>query len=108
MSDDQGDDQNEAAAFRAVLRGLPVPHAGDLPVFDPDTAPDTPLPLFRRWLREAAEAGEPGPHTMTLATADADRRPSQRTVILHDADEHGWHFGTHRTSRKGRELAQNP
>ncbi|MEU9966549.1 pyridoxine/pyridoxamine 5'-phosphate oxidase [Streptomyces malaysiensis] len=102
------DDQDEAEAFRALLRGLRVPHAGDLPVFDPDTAPDAPLPLFRRWLREAAESGEPGPHTMTLATAGADGRPSQRTVMLHDADERGWHFGTHRTSRKGRELTENP
>ncbi|GAA1130528.1 MULTISPECIES: pyridoxine/pyridoxamine 5'-phosphate oxidase [Streptomyces violaceusniger group] len=102
------DDQDEAQAFRALLRGLRVPHAGELPVFDPSTAPDAPLPLFRRWLREAAEAGEPGPHTMSLATVGADCRPSQRTVMLHDADERGWHFGTHRTSRKGRELAERP
>ncbi|MCC3770571.1 pyridoxal 5'-phosphate synthase, partial [Streptomyces sp. UNOC14_S4] len=34
--------------------------------------------------------------------------PSVRTVMLHDADEHGWHFATHRTSRKGRELAVRP
>ncbi|MFJ1994847.1 pyridoxine/pyridoxamine 5'-phosphate oxidase [Streptomyces asiaticus] len=102
------DDQDEAEAFRALLGGLRVPHAGELPVFDPATAPDAPLPLFRRWLREAAEAGEPGPHTMSLATVGADCRPSQRTVMLHDADERGWHFGTHRTSRKGRELAERP
>ncbi|GAA1186178.1 pyridoxine/pyridoxamine 5'-phosphate oxidase [Streptomyces rhizosphaericus] len=107
MSDDQ-DDQDEAEAFRALLRGLRVPHAGELPVFDPATAPDAPLSLFRRWLREAAKAGEPGPHTMSLATVSADCRPSQRTVMLHDADERGWHFGTHRTSRKGRELAERP
>ncbi|MET7900225.1 pyridoxal 5'-phosphate synthase [Streptomyces sp. NPDC005336] len=100
------DDEDEA--FRRLLRGLRVPHAGELPVFDPATAPDAPLPLFRQWLREAVEAGEPGPHTMMLATADADCRPSQRTVMLHDADERGWHFGTHRTSRKGRELAERP
>jgi pyridoxamine 5'-phosphate oxidase len=45
---------------------------------------------------------------MSLATADPDGRPSVRTVMLHDADEEGWHFGTHSTSRKGRELAARP
>ncbi|NUP44621.1 MAG: pyridoxal 5'-phosphate synthase [Streptomyces sp.] len=108
-----GGTDNEAAEeaaeeFRALLRGLPVRDGGELPAFDPATAPEEPLPLFRRWLREAAEAGVPGPHTMTLATADADGRPSLRTVMLHDADDRGWHFGTHRTSRKGRELAAHP
>ena len=97
-----------AETFRALLRGLRVRHGGELPVFDPEQAPDEPLPLFRLWLREAAEAGEPGPHTMMLATPDADGRPSLRALTLHDADERGWHFGTHRTSRKGRELAACP
>ncbi|MET7932640.1 pyridoxal 5'-phosphate synthase [Streptomyces sp. NPDC005322] len=100
------DDKNEA--FRRLLRSQRVPHAGELPVFDPAMAPDAPLPLFRQWFREAVESEEPGPHTMMLATAGADCRPSQRTVMLHDADERGWHFGTHRTSRKGRELAERP
>jgi len=104
MSDAHDDDE----AFRELLRGLRVPHADELPVFDPAQAPDAPLPLFRRWLREAAEGGEPGPHTMMLATAGADGRPSLRTVMLHGADADGWHFGTHRTSRKGRELAEHP
>ncbi|MFE7117336.1 pyridoxal 5'-phosphate synthase [Streptomyces sp. NPDC057654] len=81
---------------------------GELPPFDPATAPAAPLPLFQRWLREAAEAGEPEPHTMTLATADAAGSPSVRIVMLHDADERGWHFGSHRTSRKGRDLAARP
>lgn len=97
----------EGRAFRELLRGLRVwDHA--LPSFDPSGAPDAPLPLFRQWLRHAAEAGAPEPHTMTLATADAAGAPSVRTLMLHDADERGWHFGTHRDSRKGRELAVRP
>ncbi|MFK4182677.1 pyridoxal 5'-phosphate synthase [Streptomyces sparsogenes] len=103
-----GSDDKAAEEFRALLRGLRVRESGALPALDPAAAPDEPLPLFRRWLREAAEAGVPGPHTMMLATADAEGRPSVRTVMLHDADEQGWHFGTHRTSRKGRELAARP
>ncbi|WFB07863.1 pyridoxal 5'-phosphate synthase [Streptomyces sp. LX-29] len=102
-----GDEDEEGRAFRQLLHSLRA-GAGELPGFVPEEAPVEPLPLFRRWLREAAEAGAPEPHTMTLATADADGRPSLRTVMLHDADERGWHFGSHRTSRKGRELAHRP
>ncbi|MFD8547644.1 pyridoxal 5'-phosphate synthase [Streptomyces sp. NPDC059649] len=94
-------------AFRQLLRGLRVWDV-ELPSFDPEAAPAEPLPLFRQWLREAAEAGQPEPHTMALATADAAGNPSVRTVMLHDADERGWHFGSHRGSRKGRELAARP
>ncbi len=94
-------------AFRELLRGLRVWDC-ELPAFDPAGAPAEPLALFRQWLREAAEAGQPEPHTMTLATADATGAPSVRTLMLHDADERGWHFASHRGSRKGRELAARP
>ncbi|MFI7099904.1 pyridoxal 5'-phosphate synthase [Streptomyces sp. NPDC050161] len=109
MADHRADDQEtaESHAFRALLRGLRV-WDHELPAFDVSRAPDAPLPLFRQWLREAAEAGQPEPHTMALATADAAGNPSVRTVMLHDADERGWHFGSHRGSRKGRELAVRP
>ncbi|MCM2579009.1 pyridoxine/pyridoxamine 5'-phosphate oxidase [Streptomyces meridianus] len=93
--------------FRSTLRGLRVWDV-ELPGFDPDAAPADPLPLFRRWLCEAADAGQPEPHVMSLATADADGRPDARIVVLHDADEHGWHFGSHAGSRKGRQLADRP
>ncbi|GHF09528.1 pyridoxine/pyridoxamine 5'-phosphate oxidase [Streptomyces morookaense] len=102
----QGQDERQDA-FRRLLRSLPVWDT-ELPHFDPATAPDDPLPLFQQWLSEAARAGSIEPHTMSLATADASGRPSVRTVMLHDADERGWHFATHRTSRKGRELAARP
>ncbi|MFJ6697247.1 pyridoxal 5'-phosphate synthase [Streptomyces sp. NPDC091272] len=98
----------EARDFRSLLHSLRVWDGVELPALDPAAAPADPLPLFRSWLREAAEAGQPEPHTMSLATADADGRPSVRTLMLHDADAAGWHFGTHSTSRKGRELAARP
>ncbi|MFI5807201.1 pyridoxal 5'-phosphate synthase [Streptomyces sp. NPDC051561] len=94
--------------FRTLLHSLRVWDGIALPAFDAESAPDSPLPLFRDWLREAAAAGQAEPHTMSLATADTEGRPSVRTVMLHDADETGWHFGTHSTSRKGRELAARP
>ncbi|MFE7352569.1 pyridoxal 5'-phosphate synthase [Streptomyces sp. NPDC057543] len=80
----------------------------DLPVFVPATAPPAPLPLFHLWFAEAVDAGQLEPHTMTLATVDAEGHPDVRTLMLHDADERGWHFATHRTSAKGRQLAAHP
>ncbi|MEU8892225.1 pyridoxal 5'-phosphate synthase [Streptomyces sp. NPDC048442] len=97
-----------AEDFRSLLHSLRVWDGVPLPPLDAESAPGSPLPLFRTWLREAAEAGQVEPHTMTLATADAAGRPSARILTLHGADEDGWHFGTHSTSRKGRELAARP
>ncbi|MGW4224806.1 pyridoxine/pyridoxamine 5'-phosphate oxidase [Streptomyces bauhiniae] len=93
-----------------LLRSLKVwsPETTELRPFDPDTAPPTPLPLFTAWLADAARAGQPEPHTMSLATADAEGRPDVRIVMLHGADADGWTFGTHSTSRKGRDLIANP
>ena len=65
------------------------------------------LAQFREWLH-AAESIEPQPHAMTLATADAEGRPSARQVLLLGVDERGFVFFTNRASRKASELAGNP
>ncbi|MEV8393632.1 MULTISPECIES: pyridoxal 5'-phosphate synthase [unclassified Streptomyces] len=101
------DDDRRQETFRALLRAQPVWDT-ELPAFDPAGAPDEPLPLFHRWFAEAVAAGQPEPHTMTLATADEQGRPDVRTLMLHDADARGWHFASHATSRKGRQLAARP
>ncbi|MCX4906439.1 pyridoxal 5'-phosphate synthase [Streptomyces sp. NBC_00878] len=80
----------------------------ELPRFMPDTAPAEPLPLFEQWFAEAVAARQPEPHTMSLATADEAGRPDVRIVMLHGADEEGWHFASHAGSRKGRQLAARP
>lgn len=67
-----------------------------------------PLDLFREWFEAARAAGLELPEAMTLATADADGRPSARTVLLKGVDERGFAFFTNYESRKGRELAANP
>jgi pyridoxamine 5'-phosphate oxidase len=93
-----------------LLRSLRVwdPEVTSLPPFDPTTAPATPLALFTAWFAEAVAAGQPEPHTMSLATADAAGDPDVRIVMLHGADEDGWSFATHATSRKGTHLAAHP
>ncbi|MYY83076.1 MULTISPECIES: pyridoxal 5'-phosphate synthase [unclassified Streptomyces] len=97
--------------FRSLLRSQKVWDT-ELPAFDaahdPSLAPAEPLPLFHTWFAEAVDAGQPEPHTMQLATVAEDGGPDVRTVMLHDADEHGWHFATHASSAKGRQLAARP
>ncbi|GAB3173070.1 pyridoxine/pyridoxamine 5'-phosphate oxidase [Streptomyces incanus] len=84
------------------------PELTDLPVLDPAAAPAEPLPLFTRWFAEAVAAGQPEPHTMSLATADPEGLPDVRIVMLHGADADGWSFATHAHSRKGGHLAVRP
>lgn len=72
-----------------------------------DVDPD-PVRQFERWLSEAIRAEVPEPTAMTLATADADGRPSARIVLLKGASPEGFVFFTNYESRKGRELAARP
>ncbi|WP_327667014.1 MULTISPECIES: pyridoxine/pyridoxamine 5'-phosphate oxidase [unclassified Streptomyces] len=99
-----------ATDLHELLRSLRVwdPAVTDLPPFDPATAPAEPLPLFTTWFAQAVAAGQPEPHTMSLATSDADGHPDVRIVMLHGADADGWAFATHATSRKGGHLAARP
>lgn len=61
------------------------------------------------WFDEARASEEIGePNAMVLATADADGRPSARTVLLKALDQRGFVFYTNLRSRKGREAAENP
>lgn len=70
-------------------------------------APD-PYAQFSHWLTEAIQAKLPEPTAMTLATADANGKPSSRIVLLKGVDADGFSFFTNYNSRKGRDLADNP
>jgi pyridoxamine 5'-phosphate oxidase len=70
---------------------------------DPD-----PIAQFGRWLAQATEAGLAEPNAMVIATADADGRPSARTVLLKGLDERGFVFFTNHQSRKAEDLTANP
>jgi pyridoxamine 5'-phosphate oxidase len=72
-----------------------------------DLAPTWPE-QFARWLAEAVTAGLREPNAVVLATADADGSPSARTVLLKAYDERGLVVFTNYTSRKGRDVAENP
>jgi pyridoxamine 5'-phosphate oxidase len=92
---------------RQFLRGLPV-FAGELPEFDPVTAPERPDMLFLEWLTAAVDAGVPEPHAMTLSTVAADGSPSARVLILKNVDQRGWQFAVHAASPKGQDLRGHP
>jgi pyridoxamine 5'-phosphate oxidase len=93
--------------IRTYLRGLDV-FAGELPTFDPSTAPDRPETLFVEWLTAAVDAGVREPHAMTLSTIGGDGTPSARVLLVKNVDAHGWQFAAHDSSPKGRDLAGNP
>ncbi|WUJ56347.1 pyridoxamine 5'-phosphate oxidase [Kribbella sp. NBC_00382] len=67
-----------------------------------------PVKQFGHWLAQAADAGLHEPNAMVLATADADGKPSARTVLLKGLDERGLVFYTNQQSRKADDLAANP
>jgi pyridoxamine 5'-phosphate oxidase len=67
-----------------------------------------PVEQFGRWFNDARAANVPEANAMTLATADAEGRPSARIVLLKSFDARGFGFYTNYDSRKGRELTANP
>jgi pyridoxamine 5'-phosphate oxidase len=75
----------------------------DLTEVDPD-----PFVQFTQWFDEAQRAEVLEPNAMTLATADANGRPSARVVLLKEVTPRGFVFFTDYRSRKGIELAANP
>jgi pyridoxamine 5'-phosphate oxidase len=70
-------------------------------------APD-PVEQFGVWFADVVAAGLPEPNATVLATASADAVPSARTVLLKGYGPDGFRFFTNHTSRKGRELRENP
>nr|WP_267886077.1 pyridoxamine 5'-phosphate oxidase [Kitasatospora azatica] len=72
-----------------------------------DLAAD-PVTQFSRWFAQAERAGFLEPNAMVLSTADAEGRPSSRTVLLKGFDPRGFVFFTNYGSRKGAELTANP
>jgi pyridoxamine 5'-phosphate oxidase len=75
--------------------------------------PITQFETFFALHKERVEAVTNKPLTdlinrMTIATATRDGMPSLRYVLLKYWDDRGFIFNTHYTSRKGRELTENP
>ncbi len=78
-----------------------------LAALDESAAAATPLAQFDKWFKEALAAELPEPNAMTLATADAEARPSARVVLIKGYDERGFVFFTNYESHKGQDLTTN-
>ncbi len=59
-------------------------------------------------LQEARENGAPEPYIMSLATVDAAGRPSLRSILTANINDHGLLFFANTKSGKGIQLAKNP
>ena len=68
----------------------------------------SPYEQFGQWFNQALEQNVPEPTSMTLATADAQGRPSARVVLLKGFDETGFVFYTNYNSRKSQEMTAQP
>ncbi|MEU1810863.1 pyridoxamine 5'-phosphate oxidase [Micromonospora aurantiaca (nom. illeg.)] len=82
-------------------------YAADLGLTETDLAPDWPT-QFARWFADAVAHRLPEPNAMVLGTADAQGRPSGRTVLLKGYGPEGFVFYTNHGSRKGAEVIGNP
>jgi pyridoxamine 5'-phosphate oxidase len=76
----------------------------------PDPLPGNPLIIAAQWLAQAqADAAQPNPNSMVLATVDHRGHPSARVVLCKDMNAQRGYivFYTNYRSRKGRELEAN-
>jgi len=67
-----------------------------------------PFTQFEKWFKEALDALLYEPNVMTLATADLSGKPSARILLLKGFDENGFIFFTNYSSKKGKEMEENP
>lgn len=76
-------------------------------LLETDIAAD-PFVQFGRWWDEAIKSELDEVNAMTLATASATGLPDARVVLLKSYTDQGFVFFTNYSSRKGKELAENP
>jgi pyridoxamine 5'-phosphate oxidase len=70
-------------------------------------ATSSPLAQIAEWLKEAEKKETLEPAAMSVATVDADGRPTLRMVLLRGIDERGLVFYTNLGSRKAEDIRAN-
>lgn len=68
----------------------------------------SPILQFEKWFKEAVDSKVNEPNAMNVCTASADGKPSSRIILLRNFNEDGFVFYTNYSSRKGREIEENP
>ena len=74
----------------------------------PHSVHPSPLEQFHIWFNDARNASVREPESMSLSTATPSGIPSSRMVLFKQLDKQGFVFYTNYTSRKSKELDQNP
>jgi pyridoxamine-phosphate oxidase len=90
-----------------ILKVLPHTQYHTEGSLSPSNVSPDPIAQFRIWFTEAsAKVSEP--ELMTVSTATASGIPSARIVLFKQVDATGFVFFTNYTSRKSKELLENP
>lgn len=76
--------------------------------FNEKDANNNPFRQFEIWFNQAVKSGLHEPNAMVLSTCTKKGKPSSRIVLLRGLKLHGFNFFTNYTSRKGKELKENP
>jgi len=90
---------NDIAAIRKEYK---------LKSLDESDVQEDPVVQFRIWWTEAIKSGIDEVNAMTLATADEDKKPSARIILLKGFTETGFTFFTNYQSHKAADLEKNP
>jgi pyridoxamine 5'-phosphate oxidase len=92
--------------LKAKIAAVPIRRGYNLPMGELEV--EDPLALFDSWMKDAQlrELNDPG--AAALATCAADGQPSVRMVLIKQAGGQRFAFFTNASSRKGREIAENP
>ena len=90
-----------------TLKVLPHAQYHTEGTLSPSNVAPNPLDQFRVWFTEASSKVSE-PEIMTVSTATASGIPSARTVLFKQVDSTGFVFFTNYTSRKSKELLENP
>ena len=69
---------------------------------------DDPVAQFGKWFEEALHAKVNEPNAMSVATVDADGKPTSRIVLIKQYDARGFTWYTNYESQKGRQLRARP
>lgn len=91
---------------RDVLQNLRENY--ESPILEKEGLKSNPIDQFKIWFEDALKAEVKEPNAMTLATVSEDGKPSARIVLLKGMDEKGFIFYSNYTSRKAKELEENP
>ena len=93
-------------AAGATVAGLRKDYGQDT-LNEADVAPD-PFDQFTTWFEQALAAEANEPNAMSVATVDADGKPTSRIVLIKQFDRRGFTWYTNYASQKGQQLAANP